>query len=139
VFILGDKIMAEVTADRLVATYVKIRDKRSLLQQEYEKEDNRLKEQLDLVTNKLLDICRETGADGMKTPAGTVSRSVSTRYWTSDWSAMYDFIREHDAVHLLEQRIHQGNLKSFLTENEGAVPKGLNSDSKYTIRVTRAR
>jgi hypothetical protein len=139
VFILGDKIMAEVTADRLVATYVKIRDRRSLLQQEYEKEDNRLKEQLDLVTNKLLDICRETGADGMKTSAGTVSRSVSTRYWTSDWSAMYDFIREHDAVHLLEQRIHQGNLKSFLTENEGVVPKGLNSDSKYTIRVTRAR
>lgn len=131
--------MAEVTADRLVATYVKIRDKRSLLQQEYEKEDNRLKEQLDLVTNKLLDICRETGADGMKTSAGTVSRSVSTRYWTSDWSAMYDFIREHDAVHLLEQRIHQGNLKAFLTENEGIVPKGLNSDSKYTIRVTRAR
>jgi len=131
--------MAEVTADRLVATYVKIRDKRSLLQQEYEKEDNRLKEQLDLVTNKLLDICRETGADGMKTSAGTVSRSVSTRYWTSDWSAMYDFIREHDAVHLLEQRIHQGNLKSFLAENEGVVPKGLNSDSKYTIRVTRAR
>lgn len=131
--------MAEVTADRLVATYVKIRDKRSLLQQEYEKEDNRLKEQLDLVTNKLLDICRETGADGMKTSAGTVSRSVSTRYWTSDWSAMYDFIREHDAVHLLEQRIHQGNLKAFLTENEGVVPKGLNSDSRYTIRVTRAR
>ena len=131
--------MAEVTADRLVATYVKIRDKRSLLQQEYEKEDNRLKEQLDLVTNKLLDICRETGADGMKTSAGTVSRSVSTRYWTSDWSAMYDFIREHDAIHLLEQRIHQGNLKAFLTENEGVVPKGLNSDSKYTIRVTRAR
>lgn len=131
--------MAEVTADRLVATYVKIRDRRSLLQQEYEKEDNRLKEQLDLVTNKLLDICRETGADGMKTSAGTVSRSVSTRYWTSDWSAMYDFIREHDAVHLLEQRIHQGNLKAFLTENEGVVPKGLNSDSKYTIRVTRAR
>ena len=131
--------MAEVTADRLVATYVKIRDKRSLLQQEYEKEDNRLKEQLNLVTNKLLDICRETGADGMKTSAGTVSRSVSTRYWTSDWSAMYDFIREHDAVHLLEQRIHQGNLKAFLTENEGIVPKGLNSDSKYTIRVTRAR
>ena len=131
--------MAEVTADRLVATYVKIRDKRSLLQQEYEKEDNRLKEQLDLVTNKLLDICRETGADGMKTSAGTVSRSVSTRYWTSDWSAMYDVIREHDAIHLLEQRIHQGNLKSFLTENEGVVPKGLNSDSKYTIRVTRAR
>jgi hypothetical protein len=131
--------MAEITADKLVATYVKIRDKRSLLQQEYEKEDNRLKEQLELVTNKLLDMCRDTGVDGMKTSAGTVSRSVTTRYWTSDWSSMYDFIREHNAINLLEQRIHQGNLKTFLADNEGEVPKGLNSDSRYTIRVVRAR
>lgn len=131
--------MAEISADKLVATYVKIRDKRAELTREYEKQDNRLKEQLELVANKLLDICRETGVESMRTNAGTVSRSVSTRYWTSDWASMYDFIREHDAINLLEQRIHQGNLKSFLSEHPETVPKGLNSDSAYTVRVTRAR
>lgn len=131
--------MAEISADKLVATYVKIRDRRAELTREYEKQDNRLKEQLELVANKLLDICRETGVESMRTNAGTVSRSVSTRYWTSDWASMYDFIREHDAINLLEQRIHQGNLKSFLSEHPETVPKGLNSDSAYTVRVTRAR
>ena len=131
--------MAEISADKLVATYVKIRDRRAELTREYEKQDNRLKEQLELVANKLLDICRETGVESMRTSAGTVSRSVSTRYWTSDWASMYDFIREHDAINLLEQRIHQGNLKSFLSEHPETVPKGLNSDSAYTVRVTRAR
>lgn len=131
--------MTDISADKLVAAYVKIRDKRTEIQREYEKEDNRLKEQLELISNKLLDICKETGVESMRTSAGTVSRSVSTRYWTSDWSSMYDFIREHDAINLLEQRIHQGNLRLFLTENPEAVPKGLNSDSKYTVRVVRAR
>ena len=131
--------MADVTAEKLVATYIKIRDRRSALTREYEKEDKRLEDQLELVTNKLLDLCRETGVESMRTSAGTVSRSVSTRFWTSDWASMHEFIREHDALNLLEQRIHQGNLKAFMEANPGEVPKGLNSDSKYTVRVTRAR
>ena len=131
--------MTGVTAEKLVEIYVKIRDKRAQIKKEYEKEDGRLEEQLELVTGKLLDICRDTGVESMRTNAGTVSRSVNTRYWTSDWASMYEFIKEHDAVNLLEQRIHQGNIKSFLNENPESVPKGLNSDSRYTIRVVRAR
>ena len=131
--------MSKITADRLTDAYIKIRDKRSTILQEYERQDNELKEQLEIISNQLLDICRETGVESMRTSAGTVSRSVSTRYWTSDWASMYDFIREHDAINLLEQRIHQGNLKSFLSEHPETVPKGLNSDSAYTVRVTRAR
>ncbi len=131
--------MTDVTAEKLVEIYVKIRDRRAVIQKDYEKEDNRLKEQLELVTGKLLDMCRDTGVESMRTTAGTVSRSVTTRYWTSDWASMYDFIKEHDAINLLEQRIHQGNIKTFLNENPDSVPKGLNSDSKYTIRVVRAR
>ncbi len=131
--------MAEVSADKLVAMYVKIRDKRAELQQEWEKEDKRLEDQLELVTNKLLDICRETGVESMRTNAGTVTRSVKTRYWTTDWQSMYDFIKEYDALNLLEQRIHQGNFKQLLADNENIMPKGVNVDSKYTIRVVRAR
>ena len=48
--------MAEISADKLVSTYVKIRDRRAELTREYEKQDNKLKEQLELVANKLLDI-----------------------------------------------------------------------------------
>jgi sugar phosphate isomerase/epimerase len=131
--------MSDVSAEKLVEIYVKIRDKRAEIQKNYEKEDSRLKEQLELVTGKLLDICRETGVESMRTHAGTVSRSVTTRYWTSDWASMYEFIKEHDVVNLLEQRIHQGNIKSFLADNPELMPKGLNSDSKYTLRVVRAR
>lgn len=131
--------MSDITADKLVATYVKIRDKRSELQREWEKEDKRLEDQLELVTNKLLDICRETGVESMRTNAGTVTRTVKTRYWTTDWQSMYEFIKEHDALNLLEQRIHQGNFKQLLADNENLMPKGVNLDSKYTIRVVRSR
>lgn len=131
--------MSDMSADRLVSTYIKIRDKRAEILREYETQDAALKEQLEIVTNELLEICKTTGVESMRTAAGTVSRSVSTRYWTSDWGSLYNVIKEFDVPQLLEQRIHQGNMRQFLAENPANMPYGLNQDSKYTIRVTRSK
>ena len=131
--------MSKITADRLTDAYIKIRDKRSTILQEYERQDNELKEQLEIISNQLLDICRETGVESLRTSAGTVSRTVKSRYWTNDWGNMYEFIMQNNAPQLLEQRIHQTNMKTFLAENPEVLPAGLNQDSKYTITVRRAR
>jgi len=131
--------MSRVTADKLTAAYIKIRDKRAEILQEYEKQDNQLKEQLEIISNELLALCKETGAESLRTSAGTVIRTVKTRFWTNDWSSMYDFIREHDIPQLLEQRIHQTNMKGFLADNPHLLPAGLNQDSKYSISVRRSK
>lgn len=131
--------MSKLTADRLTAAYIKIRDKRAEILQEYEKQDNKLKEQLDLISNELLELCKETGAESLRTSAGTVIRTVKTRYWTNDWSSMYEFIKEHDIPQLLEQRLHQTNMKAFLSDHPDVFPIGLNQDSKYSISVRRSK
>ena len=92
-----------------------------------------------MVSEKLQDMMKEVGADSLKTKFGTVSRSIKIRYWPSDWGAMYDFIREHEAPDLLEQRISQSKMKAFLEENPELLPKGLNADSRYTITVYKPR
>ena len=116
-----------------------MRNKRKQILTAFEEEDNELKAQQELITEKLLEMCKEIGADSLKTQYGTVSRSVATRYWTSDWGSMYDFIKEHDAFHLMEQRIHQSNMKKLLEDSPDLLPPGLNSDSKYTVTVRKAR
>ena len=130
--------MAEVTADKLADVYVKIRDKRAELKKQFEVEDEVLENKLKIIQQHLLEICKETGADSIKTKNGTVIRSVKTRYWTSDWSEMYAFILEHGAPELLEQRIAQGNIKTFLNDNPDLKPKGLNVNSEYVVTVRRA-
>ena len=126
-------------AAKLVNTYVKIRDAKDAMSREYEAKIAGLQEQLDILEQELLTICKDTGQDGGKTQFGSFSRTVKTRYWTSDWENMYSFIREHDAPELLERRIHQGNFKEFMDANPGLLPVGLNSDSKYSITVRRAK
>ena len=110
---------------------------RQQLQREFDEADDRIKQQQDVVQQALLELCKETGTDGLKTSAGTVTRTVKTRYWTSDWNSMKNFIKENDAFELLEQRVHQTNMKSFLEENPNLMPPGMNIDSRYAITVRR--
>jgi hypothetical protein len=128
-----------LSADKLAEVYIKIRDARAKLKEEYEEQDAIAKEQQDLIAEQMLAICKEQNADSIKTQAGTIIRKVDTRYWTSDWESMYDFIHEHDAYPLLEKRIHQTNMRQFLEENPELLPAGLMTDSKYTIVVRRSK
>lgn len=129
----------DVTADKLVRAYIKMRDARSRLKAEYEEEDNIIKEQMDMVESQLLDMCKTTGADSLRTKYGTVSRSVQTRYWTGDWEAMHKFIMQHNAPDLLERRISQTQMREFLKENPDEMPTGLNVDNRYTVTVRRSK
>jgi enamine deaminase RidA (YjgF/YER057c/UK114 family) len=128
-----------VDAAQLVQAYVRIRDARDTKKKQMEEEIAGLEQQLDVVEQAILELCKETGQDGGKTPYGSFSRTVKTRYWTSDWDRMYSFIRTHDAPDLLERRIHQGNMKAFLDANPEVLPEGLNVDSRYSITVRRAK
>lgn len=131
--------MSKITADKLIKAYIKLRTERQKVLHAFEEQDNELKAQQEMVSEKLLEMCKETGADSIKTSFGTASRKVSTRYWTSDWSSMYDFIRENDAFQLMEQRVHQTNMKKFLEDNPDKCPMGLNSDRRYTVSVLKPR
>lgn len=126
-------------ANQLVKVYIKIRDAKEIKVKKMEEEIAALDEQLDTIEQALLQICKTTGQDGGKTENGSFTRTVKTRYWTSDWSSMYRFVKEHDAPELLERRIHQGNFKEFIQENPDLMPEGMNVDARYTISVRRAK
>jgi hypothetical protein len=125
--------------DQLTAIYLKIRDTRAENKREFENVDKDLEEQQKMLAEQMLDSCKEIGADSIKTPHGTIIRSVKSKYWTGDWDSMYNFIKEHDAFGLLEKRLHQTNMKDFLNENPDTLPMGLNVESEYTIVVRRAK
>ena len=121
----------------LVAVYRKLRGAIAEEEELHEAKVKDLKEQLEIVSAELLNFCNEQNLDSVKTPAGTISRRVQTRYWTTDWEQMGNFIVEHNAVHLLEKRINNTNMKQFLAENPDTLPIGLQVDNKYVIQVRK--
>ena len=130
--------MENVPTDLLVKAYIKMRDKRKELSSTFKDADDHIKEQMEVIEATLLDVCKATGAESIKTSVGTVMKGVKTNYWTSDWGSMYEFIKENDSPELLERRVSQSNMKEFLKNNPDKMPKGLNIMSEYSITVRRA-
>jgi len=125
--------------NQLTSVYIKMRDRRSMLKQEWEQQDNKIKEQMEIIEEKLLDLCKELNTNTLGTDHGTVIRSVKSRYWTNDWDSMYQFIKEHDAFGLLERRIQQTHMKEFIQENPDAYPQGMNVENQFTVVVRRKK
>jgi hypothetical protein len=132
-----EQTMIDMKADEIVLAYRKIRDAINEKEEAHKEAITGLKAQQDLLAAVLLDLCNEQNLDSIRTPAGTVTRTVSTRYWTNDWESTYEFIKEHDAMYLLEQRIHNGNMRQFLEDNPDELPVGLQADTKYVVRVRK--
>ena len=124
-----------ITADNLAYMYLKMRT----AIQDKEAEIKIIKEEQEVISEQLLELCDKQNTDGLTTPSGTISRRVLSKFWTSDWEQMYEFIKEHNATHLLEKRIHNGNMKEFLAENPDLCPIGLQAERKYAISVRKPR
>jgi hypothetical protein len=107
------------------------------LEEEHKAKLAELKYQMDLVSQNLLEFCERHNLDSVRTPMGTVSRRVQTRYWTNDWESLYKCVEENGAYHLLEKRINNHNMKEFLEENPDILPPGLQVDRKYIVQVRK--
>jgi hypothetical protein len=133
------EVEVDVPMDKLARVYRKIQGRIQELTTAYENEVKALKEQQDAIKIVLKDRMLDLGVKSVNTNEGVVILSTQTRYFTQDWDSFKQFMVEQDALDLVEKRIAQKNMASFLAENPGVVPPGLNSNSEYTISVRKAR
>jgi len=126
-----------VPMDKLAKVYRRMQSRVQELTAQYESEIEDIKRQQDVVKIALKDQMLKLGVSSVRTDQGTVVLSTKTRYNTQDWDSFKEFIKEHDALDLLEKRIAQTNMATFLSENPRLVPAGLNSTTEYAISVRK--
>jgi len=126
-----------VPMDKLAKVYRRMQSRVQELTAQYESEIEDIKRQQDVVKIALKDQMLKLGVSSVRTDQGTVVLSTKTRYNTQDWDSFKEFIKEHDALDLLEKRIAQTNMATFLSENPSLVPAGLNSITEYAISVRK--
>jgi len=123
--------------DKLVRVYIKIRNRIQKLTQDYEAQVEELEAQKSEIASAMKDQMLALGSTTLRTDAGTIMLGKKTRYYTDDWDSFKHFMVENDAIDLLEKRIAQTNMKTFLEENPGLVPPGLNSNTEYAVSVRK--
>ena len=125
--------MKKLPVDQMVGAFMNLRE----AIQKREDEIKELKEKQEKINEKLLALCEKENVDSLKTPMGTVSRRVSSTFWTSDWEKMHNFVLKHKAPHLLERRLHNKNVKEFLEDNPKLSPPGLQTNRKYVVSIRK--
>ena len=126
-----------IPLDKLARVYRKIYTKVQELTLTYETQLEELKAKQDEIKSAMKDQMLASGVNSVRTDEGTIIMSQKTRYYTDDWDSFKQFVVEHDALDLFEKRIAQKNMSTFLEENPGVVPAGLNSMSEYAVTVRK--
>ena len=128
----------DINMEAVVTAYLALRNEREALKSKYETEDEALKSQMQTLEQTLLAVCNEVNANSINTPNGTVIRKMNERFFCNDWDNFKKFVAHHNAIDLLERRIHQGNFKQFMSEHEGeGLPPGVNVLREFGITVRK--
>jgi hypothetical protein len=131
--------MSEISIDRLAGVLQKIKAKRSELSAKFDEEDKLLQEKQKMVSGEILNIFKEQGITNTTTVYGTISRVTTDKFWCSDWQPFLEYIREHDALHLLHQRITTAAMREWIESHKDDLPPALNCDREYDIRLYKPR
>ena len=127
-----------MNTDDLVQAYLALRVARDSLKRDYEVKDEEVKGQMAVLEQELLKICNDTNATSIKTNKGTVIRKLNERFFCSDWDNFREYVLEHQALELLERRIHQGNFKEFIAGKEAdGLPPGVNVMREFGVTVRK--
>lgn len=122
-----------VTIDKLVAIHRKM----EVAMAEHQAKIDEIEEQRQEVRNTILEMMKEQKLESVRTDSGTVTKGVKDRYWSNDWAALHQYIIEHGAVGLLQQRIHETNMRDWIAAHPNDFPPSLNIDREYGITIRK--
>ena len=129
--------MEEKKAQTLAKAWRKINNAKKELTKKFDEELSKLNDDQKVIENELLSLCSNIGCSSIKTDFGTITRSVKQRYVVNDWFELNKFIMENKALELLQRRVHESNMRSFLEDNPNLQPAGLDKTSEYVISVRK--
>jgi len=128
----------QIKLDEIVQTYLTIRSQRENIAREFELQDAELKAEQAQLEQVLLEQCNAMNAETIRTGVGTVVKTLKESYICSDWDGLKSFIMENGLIELMQQRLHNTNLKEYLASHDGeGMPPGVSSFKEYSIVVKK--
>ena len=129
--------MEDKKAQILAKAWRKINNAKRERTKKFDEEIAKLNDDQKVIENELLALCSSIGCSSIKTDFGTITRSVKQTYVVNDWFELNKFIMKNEALELLQRRVHESNMRSFLEDNPNLHPAGLDKTSEYIISVRK--
>jgi len=130
----------DISTDRLVRAFIKMRNARAELTREYEAKDAEVKASMKMIEVELLGRAQESGVTGFTCKGvGTTYTSEDMHSSIKDDKAFFDFVRETGDLDFFERRITNKHLREYMAEHKGELPPGIHVFRELRMRVTTQR
>ena len=124
--------------EKLVASYVKLRDKKSEMKADFDSKVADTDALLVRVESALLKHFEETGLESARTAAGTAYKSKRVSCTAADKSMFLNFIQENNEWDLADVRPAKAAIATY-KENGNELPPGLNWTEEMTVNIRRGK
>jgi hypothetical protein len=114
---------------------IKIRNRISEVNAEYDKALAALREQKKEVEMEILRRLQERGATQTKTPSGTSFISQAVTFTIADEDVYGRFVLEQQDYEFYQKRPKQEHVQAWMANNGGALPPGLSVFREYVINT----
>lgn len=125
-----------VTADQVIAAYLKLRDARSEAKRAFEAADKVLVDKMDKLEVWLLNKMDEVGTEQLKGGDAIAFVSSKSRATCGDWGTFWSFLSEEGRLDMLEKRVASNTVMDYYKET-GQLPPGLNISMERTVNIRR--
>jgi hypothetical protein len=126
----------QITAERVVTAYLALRDARSVLKRQYEKDDSVLSEKMDKLEGYLAQQLADTGATQLGTTNGTAYRQLNLKPSCGDWGSFWPWAAENGKFDMMEKRLSAKAVKDYFEETS-ELPPGVSIIQEYKIVVRK--
>ena len=125
--------------DELVANYIKLRDKKSLLKKQYDEKVAKVDAVMDRMEAVILKTFQDSGIDSARTDAGTAYISTRTSATVASREEFLSWVLQDpdERSIFLENRVSKVAVEQFKAANDD-LPPGINFRSEVTVGVRRA-
>ena len=125
--------------DELVANYIKLRDKKSLLKKQYDEKVAKVDAVMDKMEAIILKTFQDSGIDSARTDAGTAYISTRTSATVASREELFQWIQEdfEERSIFLENRVSKVAVEQYKAATDD-LPPGVNFRSEVTVGVRRA-
>jgi hypothetical protein len=128
----------DVTDDRLVAAYIKIRAAKAEVKREFDASLKVLDDQMTRVGAELLRRLHERKSKQTATAVGTAFISETMSVTIADEDLFGSFCLQEQDTGFYQKRVKVEHLRAYMKDHEGKLPPGLNVFRELNINVRAA-
>lgn len=125
-----------VNVDDVIAAYVKLREKRSQIKAEAERQADELQTKMNKLESWIKEQADAMGVTSFKTKHGTAFLTTVDFAAVADWDAILKFVRENEAFDMFEKRISKSAVRGYIDQTK-QVPPGVNYGTRIEVNVRK--